>query len=636
MNLEKEKTEEKINIILNNEKLNIHPPNNNEKPIKNRRKISKFIFVNAIASYYPLVKECLESFGFKLTDSETKNMLFWVNHKGSIEFASTLLPWQFYNHFPGMRSLANKTELCKNLDPLIKALPNVYNFYPKAFIIPGQYSELKIFMNSIPKKSKRTFIIKPDKGSLGKGIILIQDPNDIEDSFDLAIAQQYISPFLIDNLKFDLRIYALVTSIEPLRIYIHHEGMARFCTEPYESPRPSNLEQSFSHLTNYSLNKKNEHFQNNSISINDNSETGHKRSLTSIYEELSKKGFNPKKVQEDIDELIRLTIASVQPYVASQYRIGLNSNDNKSRCFEILGFDIILDENAKPWLLEVNCKPSMAAESEFDKQIKTSVLTGTFTILQLNTNFKKQVLERQKALSQKRISGNTNLSLNSLYDPNSEIEISKTTNWRLIFPISDDVKSSIKEALLITKKLPYVGGVSSNNATRIRKEAVDAQFKQKEVPQKRKIKSPKPIYKKLTPIIPNSNIKPVLNQNIILPQKTPLINKQLPSISYNQIKPLIKNNYNEEQPFFLQFRNLPQIKINEIEERERLKFLKNQIILSQTLMLPNKIKLIIYSLTNFVTQKDEYLNKNKQKSNPSLLKPLIIFKQKIYQDLPVL
>ena len=127
-----------------------------------------------------------------------------------------------------------------------------------------------------------------------------------------------------------------------------------------------------------------------------------------------------------------------------------------------------------------------------------------------------------------------------------------------------------------------------------------------------------------------------MNQNIILPKKTPLINKQLPSISYNQIKPLIKNNYNEEQPFFLQFRNLPQIKINEIEERERLKFLKNQIILSQTLMLPNKIKLIIYSLTNFVTQKDEYLNKNKQKSNPSLLKPLIIFKQKIYQDLPVL
>ena len=40
-----------------------------------------------------------------------------------------------------------------------------------------------------------------------------------------AIAQQYIAPCLLEGLKFDFRIYALVSSIDPLRVYIFREGM---------------------------------------------------------------------------------------------------------------------------------------------------------------------------------------------------------------------------------------------------------------------------------------------------------------------------------------------------------------------------------------------------------------------------
>jgi hypothetical protein len=55
------------------------------------------------------------------------------------------------------------------------------------------------------------------------------------------VAQRYLTnPYLIEGLKFDLRIYVLLYGINPLRIYVFEDGLARFATVPYESPNPQN------------------------------------------------------------------------------------------------------------------------------------------------------------------------------------------------------------------------------------------------------------------------------------------------------------------------------------------------------------------------------------------------------------
>ena len=73
------------------------------------------------------------------------------------------------------------------------------------------------------------------------------------------MAQAYIDdPLLIDQLKFDLRLYVLITGVHPLRIYLYDDGMARFATRPYRSALDEeSMNDLFVHLTNYSINKHN-------------------------------------------------------------------------------------------------------------------------------------------------------------------------------------------------------------------------------------------------------------------------------------------------------------------------------------------------------------------------------------------
>ena len=71
------------------------------------------------------------------------------------------------------------------------------------------------------------------------------------------VVSKYIpNPLLINGHKFDLRVYVLVTSFDPLRVYVYKEGLTRFATEAYTST--NSKKNRFVHLTNSSLGKKSE------------------------------------------------------------------------------------------------------------------------------------------------------------------------------------------------------------------------------------------------------------------------------------------------------------------------------------------------------------------------------------------
>ena len=141
---------------------------------------------------------------------------------------------------------------------------------------------------ALPPKKPPVFIIKPECMSQGKGIFLTQCWEHIN-PHDHVVAQSYIGrPFLIDNLKFDLRIYVLLYGINPMRIYVYEEGLARFATVPYEEPKYGNLNNMFMHLTNYAINKNSSNYKQNENA--EGSGKSHKRGLKQIYKQMEQKG----------------------------------------------------------------------------------------------------------------------------------------------------------------------------------------------------------------------------------------------------------------------------------------------------------------------------------------------------------
>jgi len=64
---------------------------------------------------------------------------------------------------------------------------------------------------------------------------------------------------------------------------------------------------------------------------------------------------------------------------------------NRTSCFEIYGFDILIDKKLKPWLLEVNVLPSLSSSSQFDKTVKTLLICDAMTLVGIRGYDKKKV-----------------------------------------------------------------------------------------------------------------------------------------------------------------------------------------------------------------------------------------------------
>lgn len=383
------------------------------------------ISVNLSNCKYPLLRTVRKKLGWReVTDDAGDWQLYWTDTSVTVERVVRLKPTQKINHFVGMLEICRKKQLARNLAAMAAQFPDEFAFAPETFVLPAQLDAfLERFKTPRGGKRRRTFILKPDAGCQGKGIALAQTADgalsslravgalreDGRSGATSVVAQKYLAdPFLIHGYKFDLRVYALVLCADPLRVFVYGDGLARFCTERYEAPKASNLEQTCMHLTNYAVNKKNENFVFNS----DASETGggdggSKWTIEGLRAYMEREGHDFDEVWADVTDLVVKTVISAQPALAHNYNRVMppeTGNDGYA-CFEILGIDVMLDAKLKPWLIEVNHSPSFTADTPLDLRVKEDLISDTLELVRIDPRAIKRAMAEEKASSLSRLMG---------------------------------------------------------------------------------------------------------------------------------------------------------------------------------------------------------------------------------------
>ena len=183
-------------------------------------------------------------------------------------------------------------------------------------------------------------------------------------------------PFLINNRKFDLRIYVLVTGFDPLKVYLYHEGLVRFASEEYVV-NAKTLKKRYVHLTNYSVNKRAESYVPAKQEAEEDPSSC-KWSLRMLRRHFLETGVDYESVRGGMKDVIIKALIAIEPQIVNHTN---RNTKHRNLFFELYGFDILLDAELKPWLLEVNVSPSLSSSSPFDKRVKTMLVCDTMNLV---------------------------------------------------------------------------------------------------------------------------------------------------------------------------------------------------------------------------------------------------------------
>ena len=254
----------------------------------------------------------------------------------------------------------------------------------------------------IPKSNyvgKNLWLLKRINLNRGREIKVLSDIGTIlneikasknEKKYNYLIIQKYIeAPFLYDRRKFDIRIWVLFSFLSnnyKFEVYVFKEGHLKACSETFDL----HSDDLYVHLTNYSVQKYNKNFSKIEI--------GNEISFETFQNKLDQRGDGKNFKKDVFPKIVKIIAYSAN---ASKNKINILSRKN---CFEIFGYDFILDKNFEPFLLEINTNPGLEESSPLIKMLVPRMIDDAFR-LTIDQVFERSDENRKK--SQFKVDGYT-------------------------------------------------------------------------------------------------------------------------------------------------------------------------------------------------------------------------------------
>ncbi|SEL03022.1 amylase [Halomonas daqiaonensis] len=313
-------------------------------------------------------REALEPLGWQLGDEHDWDA-GWITGMPDAAQFRRVSPTRRINHFPGNAALTVKSRLHDSLSTLRERIRDSHGarhdlarrleFFPHAYVMPGDYHALQDAALANPDQR---WILKPTNASKGKGVRVLQDVAEAPLAQDWLVQEYVANPHTIRGHKYVLRLYVLITSLEPLRVYLYRQGFAKLASEPWD---PEDADNPFSQLTNPDIN-----------ALNDRAEVPVEFIDLDRYRQwLRDQGNDDDALFTRIEDLVALTAISAVDAMRSRTA---QAGADPRGCYELLGLDCLVDDTLKPWILECNLSPSLGicAAPETGGRIEEAVKGG--------------------------------------------------------------------------------------------------------------------------------------------------------------------------------------------------------------------------------------------------------------------
>ncbi|KAL7286113.1 hypothetical protein TKK_0019627 [Trichogramma kaykai] len=314
----------------------------------------------------------LERLGFERGSNESDWDLLWAHDYPFKNLYSQLYqpkPHQLINHFPGCGYITNKVDLSTSEG----------DFLPKSFKIPEDKDKLLEFVEKNPEK---TFV---QKSNAHRGI-KIQRVQELNLTAVGSFVQEFIErPYLVDGFKFDIGIYTVVTSIDPLRVYAYKgDVLFRFCPVEYYPFDPENIDKYVvgdDYLPIWNVPSLKNSYTKLGLSMKESFDT-YVRST----------GKDPQRMWDACFDAIKNVLlqkeAQIRDVVEKRFR------GTRRNFFELVRFDFTVDENLDVFMMEANMSPNLSSAHYPPNQLLyEQVLYNLFSLIGLAQRTRKDSLK---------------------------------------------------------------------------------------------------------------------------------------------------------------------------------------------------------------------------------------------------
>ena len=307
-----------------------------------------------------------------LVDHAVRADMLWIR-RGFSQLYNRLSRYQLLNHIPGEKQMVDKGRLTQALQTYSGSQTefpfNLEDFYQQTYCLYlKDQAEDFLAGAAVAGETEDLWILKPTDLSEGEGIKIISARSEAKEFVtgsadgnssqrDSYIAQKYIRrPLLLQQRKSEIRIYWIIACLEPLQVMMFHEGTVRLNSLPF---RLADFDNQLVHITNVKQQYNHPDFDPNTV-------------LKWSFDDLDAYLADTLQLTsaDFIDSQLKPQLKQILAFVVRATQQALISTPSNGLFFGLFGADIILDDQLKPWLTEIQKGPSLS----FDDSIKRKVI----------------------------------------------------------------------------------------------------------------------------------------------------------------------------------------------------------------------------------------------------------------------